>query len=1180
MIFLFVNLITVSVNAQTPLTSCETINTPGNYYLANNVSNSNSGNCFTIQANNVELDCQSYVIVVSNGNAFILNYSNYTTIKNCKIYHSSVGTSMNIINTDNIIIENNIIWEYKETAISIHGSNNSKFIHNNISKDNFYFANNDDVILIAGGNNNTFIMNNISSYDSFSDGIYMAGSNDNKIISNSVSIKSYSCGFNFLYFNNSIIESNYIFGNANYNGGICLKGNKNLIKSNNISLYNLSGSSGDSGGLYVSGNNNFIENNKIRIENDDGIGISLSPSSTYGISFDNINNSILFNTILTSEANSPGIILGYSYNILGNNKIMGNKITTLDKISYPYSILNSSYGIRLLFPGLNNSVYNNFINTTTSPNVNVTYTTTYLNYYLNYWNTSLQPRSNIVNGPYIGGNFYAKTDGSGYSETCTDNNSDGICDIPLTHAPNNTDYLPLAKPTFSQVPVILVHGYYGEPNTTWATMKQRLEQDGFTVFAIDLEPTFLPANQHIPIYAQTLKTNIDIIKIITNSSKVDLVTHSMGGLVARWYIQQSNYENDVRKLIMLGTPNHGADILKTLAFLLKVGSALYQAALTNLGLILGGVTIVGLGPAGFEMIPNSPILNLLNCGVILPCPSNIDIISLFVPYYTAAGNKFMNFTSPLAGPIFAFFPLVVNDPHDGFVKIRSVKLDYVPLYIFPVNHTDLHEVNEIYSLVKDILLDKNLEYVIAQENDTITVYLYTITNGALNPGESVSYLVNIDNSTSQISFTSLWTNGTTSLSLINPNSEIINSNTVNPNVSYFIDQAGLIENFFIQAPMSGVWIVNINATDILNQEEYLLFVVGNTTLSLKASVNPSIVGPVQSVIINASLSDVNNLVINSGVSAEIFKPDNSTETINLYDDGMHYDGLANDGVYSNIYNNTDQFGLYLVHINASGSYNNGFLRADTTSFFVELFPDLEVRGSDISLNPNILIPGQNQTVSVSAIIQNIGQADANNVDIEFYDGNPMNNGVMFANSTINVPVNSSSVVTAQFDYIFNPNPSLEIGQSSDASPPVFDILLADKSFKSHDIYAIISSFSDFIELNYSNNIAHKKINFQDTGYILAMSLGTSPGIQLSDGRVIPLNFDDLFLLSFFYPNFIGLQNSQGIFNENGEATATWTIPNFAPSGLTLYFAFITINPNLLMPQAILSISPSISTILT
>ena len=51
---------------------------------------------------------------------------------------------------------------------------------------------------------------------------------------------------------------------------------------------------------------------------------------------------------------------------------------------------------------------------------------------------------------------------------------------------------------------------------------------------------------------------IEEAKAMSGKNKVDIVAHSMGGLVAREYIQGPNYQDDVDELIMLGTPNEGA----------------------------------------------------------------------------------------------------------------------------------------------------------------------------------------------------------------------------------------------------------------------------------------------------------------------------------------------------------------------------------------------------------------------------------------------------------------------------------------------------------------------------------------------------------------------------------------------------------------------------------------------
>ncbi len=63
-------------------------------------------------------------------------------------------------------------------------------------------------------------------------------------------------------------------------------------------------------------------------------------------------------------------------------------------------------------------------------------------------------------------------------------------------------------------------------------------------------------NQRVTIYADRLKAVVDTLKYYTGKNKVIIVAHSMGGLVSREYLRKYG-NNDVAKLITLGTPNHG-----------------------------------------------------------------------------------------------------------------------------------------------------------------------------------------------------------------------------------------------------------------------------------------------------------------------------------------------------------------------------------------------------------------------------------------------------------------------------------------------------------------------------------------------------------------------------------------------------------------------------------------------
>lgn len=67
--------------------------------------------------------------------------------------------------------------------------------------------------------------------------------------------------------------------------------------------------------------------------------------------------------------------------------------------------------------------------------------------------------------------------------------------------------------------------------------------------------------------APLLNQKVQEIKQQTGAQKVDIVAHSMGGLVSRYYISDPQRATDIRKLFTLGTPHVGApEFLKTLQY--------------------------------------------------------------------------------------------------------------------------------------------------------------------------------------------------------------------------------------------------------------------------------------------------------------------------------------------------------------------------------------------------------------------------------------------------------------------------------------------------------------------------------------------------------------------------------------------------------------------------------------
>jgi len=103
-------------------------------------------------------------------------------------------------------------------------------------------------------------------------------------------------------------------------------------------------------------------------------------------------------------------------------------------------------------------------------------------------------------------------------------------------------------------PVVFVHGFQAS-GAIWTTMIDRLKADGW---ADSLLVTWTyDSNQSNVATAQLLKTKVDSLLAVTGATKVDIITHSMGGLSSRYFEKNFSGSEKTDALVFLGTPNHG-----------------------------------------------------------------------------------------------------------------------------------------------------------------------------------------------------------------------------------------------------------------------------------------------------------------------------------------------------------------------------------------------------------------------------------------------------------------------------------------------------------------------------------------------------------------------------------------------------------------------------------------------
>lgn len=249
-------------------------------------------------------------------------------------------------------------------------------------------------------------------------GVYLPGSTNNTLSGNTFFRNGIwldeSCSKNTVI-NNNIEEGNIIIGahcwdnimfqNRLSNGGgigIACCGGGNLVSKNEI----VNCSTGID--MYDTQARTVIRDNRITDCNYGIYLIFIFDSRVYNNTISNCNTSIF----LKEESH--------------DNELFNNTI-----------LFSNESGI-LLDSSANNSIYNNYFNNTVNVKAE--------NSEGNSWNTTKTPGKNIVGGPYLGGNFWADLNGTGFSQVTEDLDSDGICDMPYNVNGSDFDYLPLAEP--------------------------------------------------------------------------------------------------------------------------------------------------------------------------------------------------------------------------------------------------------------------------------------------------------------------------------------------------------------------------------------------------------------------------------------------------------------------------------------------------------------------------------------------------------------------------------------------------------------------------------------------------------------------------------------------------------------------------------------------------------------
>jgi pimeloyl-ACP methyl ester carboxylesterase len=259
-----------------------------------------------------------------------------------------------------------------------------------------------------------------------------------------------------------------------------------------------------------------------------------------------------------------------------------------------------------------------------------------------------------------------------------------------------------AQITASPRPVVLVHGFI----SNWQTWNNYLAPEGYLsslglkgyavgdgqvpgVLNTGVITNPVGRTNSIAGNAEILGQYISNVKAQTGAEMVDLVVHSMGGMISRYYIDRVMQERDVAQLIMLGSPMGGSDcsvLPAALGFFLPASIEIresYMRGVFNQQIThrkgiefydLGGTAINESFKSPCTGIPNDTVVSFDSINAILLQSSQLEVIHSDL---TFSDQAFVDFVKPLLQKTAGSF---VSQPDPAPVAPPDSPLDFTRVY--------------------------------------------------------------------------------------------------------------------------------------------------------------------------------------------------------------------------------------------------------------------------------------------------------------------------------------------------------------------------------------------------------------------------------------------------------------------------------------------------------------------
>jgi pimeloyl-ACP methyl ester carboxylesterase len=408
-------------------------------------------------------------------------------------------------------------------------------------------------------------------------------------------------------------------------------------------------------------------------------------------------------------------------------------------------------------------------------------------------------------------------------------------------------------------PVVMVHGF----NSNSKTWSAYLGPGGFLV-ELGLQG-FAVGDGQVPGVMETgsvtdpaARTNsiaqnaailgeyIDHVQEATGAEKVDLLVHSMGGMISRYYIDRVMTHDNVAQLIILGTPMAGS------------ACSILPA---SLGLML---------PASLEIQP-SYMVNVFNQQIVR---------RKGVPFHALAGTKLLEDVASPCTPV----------PSDVVVTLDSVKAIPMPVEEIPLLHTELNTSREVFEgFVSRLLKTPPGAFEVAADpppgsNAPASQQFSRVYTGHINPGEAQDVIINIDPNVTVANFALYDTSRSLAIVVTGASGQQLELDPVENGILRIEDPSTMIYlGYGFKQPRPGRWVVTLQTSETTpaSGADYAMTAQFHGGALLQTTQDITVPRLNETVTIRGTLTADGAAVPLTSAAAMVRQPDGSLETLDM-----------------------------------------------------------------------------------------------------------------------------------------------------------------------------------------------------------------------------------------------------------------------------------------------------------